>query len=157
MMTAKDNTDRIWSSGLLDMAGHSAFGEVANFSAPGFYQVDRGISWFKLQKNAALSGKEKINLSKLTKNILPKKFKPQRKSLVRKEEGKRLMLTVRWLPPSCHVHRLGYIQPSWYFSLSTHFLPNPAHLLLPKSRRLGSLITFATTAFLPSLTYVLLG
>ena len=36
MMTAKDNTDRIWSSGLFDMAGHSAFGEVANFSAPGF-------------------------------------------------------------------------------------------------------------------------
>ena len=69
MMTAKDNTDRIWSSGLLDLAGHSAFGEVANFSAPWFYQVDRGISWFKLQKNAALSGKEKINLSKLTKTF----------------------------------------------------------------------------------------
>ena len=29
-------TDRIWSSRLLDMAGHSGFGKVANFSAPGF-------------------------------------------------------------------------------------------------------------------------
>ena len=109
-----------------------------------------------------------------------------------------LMLTVRWLQPSCQVHR----PPSWLYTTSPPpsdpsagltgskracQSSSPAHLLFSNQLAIiykpvvtfplqpifyliliqptcyfqkggmGSLITFATTAFLPSLTYGLLG